>query len=136
MKDSKQKTWFGGLGRDLHPFAKLAHRNPRFLFSSSAGNSRFPTPSRSLPVVIIWWARQGSNLRPTGYAYHFDFSRLFRVRGLDCPFIHLSLDKLGCLSTSLYTPLNGARDCHSFNALGFPEFDKNHSSITRRAALV
>lgn len=35
-----------------------------------------------------WWAWQGSNLRPTGYAYHFDFCRLFRVRGLDCPFTH------------------------------------------------
>ena len=41
-------------------------------------------------------------------------------------------NKFGCLPASLYTPMFiGARDCHSLKALGFPEFDKNHLSITR-----
>lgn len=32
------------------------------------------------------WDRQDSNLQPRDYAYHHDFRRPFRVRGLDHPF--------------------------------------------------
>jgi len=32
------------------------------------------------------WAEKDSNLRPTDYAYHYDFRRLFQVCGLDYPF--------------------------------------------------
>ena len=63
---------------------------------------------------IKTWARQDSNLRPTGYASHYGFRRPFRVCGLDCPFTQAFAR--GCLPSSLYTfpqLADLARDYHA-----------------------
>jgi hypothetical protein len=43
-------------------------------------------PPESPRAGCVWWARQDSNLRPTGYASHYSFRCPFRVCGLDCLF--------------------------------------------------
>ena len=72
------------------------------------------------------WARQGSNLRPNGYASHYSFRCPFRVCGLDYPFTPLP----GRLPSSLYTFLRDQAQVWLGITMsideGFPEFGRIH----------
>ncbi len=76
-------------GGQVQPDARLP-RLRRLSFKQVSG--------ASAPLISLW-ARQDSNLQPSGYASHHSFRCPFRVRELDYLFTHTS----GCLPFSLYT---------------------------------
>lgn len=82
--------------------------------------------SRDCSAVNQWkkrkkWDRQDSNLQPRDYAFHFDFRRLFRVRGLDHPF---TLRVCRLVSTPSAVWQFGSGLACFLRSLAFPEFDR------------
>lgn len=69
-------------------------------------------------VSFKWWASPESNRAPTDYAYHFDFHRPFRVRGLDC------LLPFGSPVQSLHLPPKRLGSGLPRIRRGFPEFER------------
>ena len=50
-------------------------------------------------MFMRWWGRLDLNQGPIGYACHFNFRCLFRVRGLDCLFVRQLVDACHSVST-------------------------------------